>query len=69
MVEPTSLSQEFKASDIVDKLSNSLFQKNRARFIQLFKEELGEKSQKAIALFKGSSEVPLYSSDVAYPEY
>mmetsp|Transcript_1873 Transcript_1873/g.2329 ORF Transcript_1873/g.2329 Transcript_1873/m.2329 type:complete len:89 (+) Transcript_1873:171-437(+) len=30
---------------------------------------MGEKAQKSIAVFKGSSEVPLYSSDVAYPEY
>lgn len=36
----------------------------------MFKEAIGEKLPKnAIALFKGASEVPLYSSDVSYPEY
>jgi len=69
MVESSAASQEFKASDIVDKLPNTLFQKNRARFIGMFKEQMGEKAQKSIAVFKGASEVPLYSSDVAYPEY
>ena len=55
---------------IKDKLPNSLFEKNRARFYQIFKErcqvEFNEQN-KAVALFKGSSEVPLYSTDFCYP--
>ena len=36
----------------------------------MFKEFLGDKLPKnAIGFFKGASEVPLYSSDVCYPEY
>jgi hypothetical protein len=38
--------------------------------MSLFKSEIGEVvANKGIALLKGASEVPLYSSDVCYPEY
>jgi hypothetical protein len=33
----------------------------------MFKPEI--KAKEAIGFFQGASEVPLYSSDVAYPEY
>jgi len=56
--------QKFK-----ERLPLALFEKNRARFIQLFKEEIGDTASKGIALLQGASEVPLYSSDVCYPEY
>jgi hypothetical protein len=45
-----------------------LFQKNRTRFFSLFHKEVETKNGD-FALFKGASEVPLYSSDVHYPEY
>ena len=55
---------------IKDKLPNSLFTKNRARFFKLFKERIqGGDAGRAVALFKGATAVPLYSSDVNYPEY
>ena len=55
---------------IKDKLPNTLFQKNRARFYRLFKERIQvDEQNKAVAVFKGASEVPLYSSDVSYPSY
>ena len=47
-----------------------MFAKNRARFFKLFKERVKvDDSNRAVALFKGASAVPLYSSDVNYPEY
>lgn len=49
-------------------MPNTLFEKNRARFVKLFKEEVST-AAKGIAVFQGVSEVPLYSSDVCYPEY
>jgi len=52
-----------------EKLPNSLFAKNRARFIKLFKEKMGNPESKRFGFFKGANEVPLYSSDVCYPEY
>ena len=53
---------------VKDKLPNSTFQKNRARLYRLFKDKVPVSNQnKAVALFKGASEVPLYSSDVSYP--
>jgi hypothetical protein len=55
---------------IKDKLPNTLFAKNRSRFVSLFKAEVGETAaNKGIAVFKGATEMPLYSSDVCYPEY
>ena len=55
---------------VKDRLPNSTFQKNRARFISLFKEQVQvSDEQKVIGFFKGNSEVPLYSSDVSYPSY
>ena len=55
---------------IKDKLPNTCFQKSRARCIRLFKEKVQvSEENKAVALFKGASEVPLYSSDVSYPSY
>ena len=55
---------------IKDKLQNTLFQKNRARFFKLFKEKVTVSDEnRCVALFRGASEVPLYSSDVCYPEY
>ena len=36
----------------------------------MFKEAMGPNLPKnAVGFFKGASEVPLYSSDVTYPEY
>ena len=39
----------------------------------MFKEALEkvkqEKPVKSLAIFKGASEVPVYSSDITYPEY
>ena len=55
---------------VKDKIPNSCFEENRARFYRLFKEKITVNDQnKAVGLFKGSSEVPLYSSDVSYPSY
>mmetsp|Transcript_27616 Transcript_27616/g.34278 ORF Transcript_27616/g.34278 Transcript_27616/m.34278 type:complete len:136 (-) Transcript_27616:1044-1451(-) len=55
---------------IKEQLPNSCFQKNRARTYRLFKEKVQVSAQSsAVALFKGASEVPLYSSDVSYPSY
>lgn len=54
----------------MDILPQTLFQKNRQQFIRMFKKQQGDKLPKnAVGFFKGSSEVPLYSSDVCYPEY
>ena len=40
------------------------------RFYKLFKEKVTVSDEnRAVALFRGASEVPLYSSDVCYPEY
>jgi len=50
------------------KLPNSLFAKNRQQFISMFKKTVPVK-EGDFALFRGASEVPLYSSDVNYPEY
>jgi len=51
-------------------LPQTLFQKNRKQFIRMFKESLGDKLPKnAVGFFKGASEVPLYHSDVSYPDY
>ena len=76
MVEKSSEFKESKGNQIEefkkikDRLPNSLFEKNRERFVKLFKNDVGaDKAKKGIALFKGASEVPLYSSDIAYPEY
>jgi Xaa-Pro dipeptidase len=55
---------------LADRLPQTLFQKNRKQFIKMFKDSQGANLPKhSIALFKGANEVPLYSSDVAYPEY
>ena len=36
----------------------------------MFKEKVGDKMDAgSVGFFKGSSEVPIYSSDVTYPEY
>ena len=53
---------------IKNKLPNSLFTKNRHRFISMFKKAV-PLQEGDFALFRGASEVPLYSSDVSYPEY
>lgn len=61
---------DFKQKGLVDQLSQTLFQKNRAQFIKFFKEATGDSLAKnAVGFFKGASEVPIYSSDVSYPEY
>ena len=52
-----------------DKLPNSLFAKNRARFISLFQKSQQGQDHLSFGFFKGATEVPLYSSDVCYPEY
>jgi len=49
-------------------LPNSLFRKNRSRFFSLFHKKNVTK-QGDFALLRGASEVPLYNSDVSYPEY
>ena len=53
-----------------DRLPASLFLNNRTRVIQNVKETLKDSlAPKSVALFRGSSEVPIYNSDVNYPEY
>jgi hypothetical protein len=54
---------------MADGLDQKLFHLNRSRFIDTMRSKMGEDNQNSIAFFKGASEVPLYSSDVAYPEY
>ena len=55
---------------IKHKLPNSLFAKNRARFCELFQKQVEcSAEKKAFGFFKGANPVPLYSSDVDYPEY
>ena len=49
-------------------MPNSLFRKNRNRFFSLFHKKNVTK-QGDFALLRGASEVPLYNSDVSYPEY
>ena len=51
-----------------DRLPTSLFKKNSERFFKLFHSKHYTK-QGDFALLRGSSEVPLYNSDVSYPEY
>lgn len=51
-----------------DRLPSTLFAKNRARFFKLFHESVQTK-EGDFALFRGASEVPIYSSDICYPEY
>jgi hypothetical protein len=51
-----------------DGLPPSLFQKNRKRFFDLFSQKV-KTEDGDFALFKGASEVPIYSSDICYPEY
>ena len=70
--EPTKCERVTKElyESVKDKLPNTLFQKNRARFINLFKQKVKcDSDNHAVALFKGASEVPHYSSDCGYPEY
>ena len=54
---------------IKDKLPNTLFVKNRARFISLFKEQVKSENSLKFGLFKGSEEVPLHATDFTYPSY
>ena len=65
--------KQFMEEGLIDNLPQTLFQKNRNQFIKMFREAYEqankEKQEKPIALFKGASEVPVYSSDVTYPEY
>jgi hypothetical protein len=65
---PTTLDKETFAQ-FKDKLPNSLFAKNRARFIKLFNNATQAIQGPKFGFFKGANEVPLYSSDVCYPEY
>ena len=53
---------------LAEGLPSTLFAKNRKRFLKLFHEAV-KTEEGDIALFRGASEVPLYSSDVSYPEY
>ena len=55
-------------NELKDGLPSSLFAKNRARFLALAREVL-KPAKGDFALFKGASEVPIYSSDICYPEY
>lgn len=66
--KPTTLEKSTYPA-LRDKLPNSLFAKNRARFIKLFKEKMASSDGLHFGFFKGSSEVPLYSSDCCYPDY
>ena len=61
--------EEFKKKGLVNQLPQTLFEKNRKQFIRMFKEANQEKAHDAVGFFQGASEVPLYSSDVCYPEY
>jgi len=49
-------------------LPPSLFRKNRERFFSLFSQSV-QTEKGDFALFRGASEVPMYSSDIRYPEY
>ena len=61
---------EFKQKGLIDILPQTLFEKNRKQVIRMFKKQQGANLPKnAVGFFKGASEVPLYSSDCAYPEY
>jgi len=53
---------------ITDSLPPSLFRKNRERFFSLFNDSV-KTAPGDFALFRGASEVPIYSSDICYPEY
>jgi len=55
-------------SQIEDRWPTTLFAKNRARFFALFHKHV-ETKQGDFAVFKGANEVPIYSSDISYPEY
>ena len=69
-MDSTDRQATFKAQGLVDQLPGTLFQKNRTQFIKMFKERMGDSLPKnAVGFFKGASEVPMYSSDVSYPEY
>jgi len=58
--------ESFKA--IENSLPATLFEKNRKRFFELFHAEV-QVQEGDFALFKGASEIPIYSSDINYPEY
>lgn len=61
---------EFKQKGLIDILPQTLFEKNRKQVVEMFRKQQGDNLPKnATAFFKGASEVPLYSSDCAYPEY
>eukprot|EP00356_Strombidium_inclinatum_P004552 CAMPEP_0170488268 /NCGR_PEP_ID=MMETSP0208-20121228/6860_1 /TAXON_ID=197538 /ORGANISM="Strombidium inclinatum, Strain S3" /LENGTH=506 /DNA_ID=CAMNT_0010762791 /DNA_START=8 /DNA_END=1528 /DNA_ORIENTATION=- len=66
----TERMKEFKKRGLQDQLPQTLFQKNRAQFMKMFKAQQGEKlPTNAVGFFKGGSEVPMYSGDVPYPDY
>lgn len=57
-----------KGFKYADRLPNSLFKKNRERFLSLFKEKVQDRTN-TLALFKGIEEIPIYNSDISYPSY
>ena len=59
---------EFIKLGLHDQLSQTLFKKNRDQFIEMMLSNPKTEGQ-AVGFFKGASEVPIYSSDVSYPEY
>ena len=54
--------------NLEERLPITLFQKNRARFFSLLHSKVTTK-EGDFALLRGASEVPIYNSDIAYPEY
>ena len=74
MVDSTMFKPKYQKLDkaqfkqFEDGLPPSLFQKNRNRFFDLFHQKV-KTEDGDFALFKGASEVPIYSSDICYPEY
>ena len=53
---------------IKERLPNSLFRQNREKFFKLFHSKV-ETKEGDFCLVRGANEVPLYNSDIIYPEY
>jgi Xaa-Pro dipeptidase len=57
--------RDFKFSE---SLPNSLFQKNREKFLTLFKSRV-QSEQSKFAFFKGTDPLPMYNSDCEFYSY
>ena len=64
---------DFKSKGLATGLPQKLFAQNRAQFIRMMKESIKANCEgdlkKPFGFFKGANLVPMYSSDVDYPEY